>query len=72
MDLRGTHQETQMTDESTPSPMNAERLVANHARPRHRGPSREEQNLTARRVAYDKLREKDGFRRPGSMNRHKQ
>ena len=61
-----------MTDEKAPSPFNAERLVANHARPRHRGPSKEAQNLVARQVAYDKLREKDGFKRPGSTNRHKQ
>jgi hypothetical protein len=61
-----------MTDEKTPSPFNADNHVANHAGPRHRGPSLEEGNLTARQVAYDRLKDKDGFRRPGSMNRHKQ
>jgi hypothetical protein len=63
-----------MSDEKTPSPFNADNHVANHAKPRHRGPSLEEGNLTARRVAYDRIRDsevKAGMHKPGSTNRHK-
>jgi hypothetical protein len=42
-----------------------------YAKPRHRGPSLEEGNLTARQVAYDKLHDKAPYHRPGSLNGHK-
>jgi hypothetical protein len=45
--------------------------VAGKAKPRHRGPSLEEGNLTARIVAYNKLHDKAPYHKPGSTNRHK-
>lgn len=47
--------------------------LAGKAKPRHRGPSLEAQNLAKRQVAYDRLPSnvKDSMHRPGSMNRHK-
>jgi hypothetical protein len=45
--------------------------VGPHALPRHRGPSLEDGNLTARIVAYNKLHDKAPYHKPGSTNRHK-
>jgi len=46
--------------------------VGKHAKPRHRGPSKEQSNLEKRIGTYERISDKRGFHKPGSTSRHKQ
>lgn len=46
--------------------------VAGKAQAKHRGPSLTDQRLAARVTAYERLKDKEPYHKPGSQNRHKQ